>query len=551
MPSAPNNDNKGYVKMPIPNERPTTRPLPRLFAQLGMATGLTLATIGSAQAQSTVNAVMHSALRILDPVASSATITRNHGYMVFDTLLGVDAELVPQPQMADWEVSDDGLTYTFTLREGLEWHDGSPVTTADCLASLERWAQYDAGGQLLMTHVERLEALDERRFVLELSAAFNGVIDLLAKPSAVPPFMMPERVASIPAGETISEQIGSGPFRFVADEFQPGNRVVYERFDAYRPREEAPSGTADGKVVNVDRVEWIHMPDAQTTLNALTSGDIDFIERAPIDLLPLLETHDDVTTDVLDSLGMQVVGRMNFLHPPFDDVRFRRAALLAVGQGDVLSALIGDPRYFDMCGAVLGCGTALGSETGAESLLEGGHLDEARALLEEAGYDGTPVVILQPSDVATLVPQPIVVAQALRQAGFNVDIQQMDWQTLVSRRANQSAPTEGGWNLMFTNFSVDSIWNPIINPLLSATGSEGGWFGWPTDPELESLRGEFALADGDTARADLAERIQQHALDEVLLIPLGQFRNVTAWREELDGLLPGPVPVFWNLTKDE
>ncbi|WP_217267825.1 ABC transporter substrate-binding protein [Halomonas sp. TA22] len=201
------------------------RDLPRSIAILGLAGSLALATT-AASAQTTVNAVMHSALRILDPVASSATIVRNHGYMVFDTLLGVNEALEPQPQMADWAISDDGLTYTFTLRDGLTWHDGESVTAADCVASLRRWAQYDAGGQLLMARINRLEVLDEESFVLEFASPFNGVIDLLAKPSAVPAFMMPERLASIPDGEMIPEQIGSGPFRFVAEEFQPGNRVV-------------------------------------------------------------------------------------------------------------------------------------------------------------------------------------------------------------------------------------------------------------------------------------------------------------------------------------
>ncbi|WP_043448113.1 ABC transporter substrate-binding protein [Halotalea alkalilenta] len=499
----------------------------------------------------TLRTVMHSALRTLDPVASSATIVRNHGYMVFDTLLGVDDQLEPRPQMADWQVSDDGLTYTFTLRPDLKWHDGTPVTAADCIASIKRWASYDAGGRVMMTKVAALTPLDDQSFELRLDTPFGEVLNLLAKPSAVPAFMMPERLASTPFGEMIPEQIGSGPFRFVADEFQPGVKVVYEKFDDYVPRSEPANGTAGGKQVNVDRVEWINMPDAQTAINALLSGDVDYIERAPIDLLMLLENQDGIHTEVLDRLGMQIEARMNFLHPPFDDVRIRRAALLAIGQQDVLDALIGDPRYYQACAAVFGCGTPYASESGGETLLSGGDIEGARQLLEEAGYDGTPVVILQPTDVATLAPQPVVVADALRRAGFNVQLEPMDWQTVVSRRASQAAPAQGGWNLFITNSNIDSIWNPLINSLLTAGGSESSWFGWPTDPELEQLRADFASAEDEADRVDISERVQRHALDQVIYVPLGQFRNVAAWRGALDNVLSGPVTAFWQLDKQE
>lgn len=503
----------------------------------------------NAQAETTMNAVMHSALRALDPVSSSATIVRNHGYMIYDTLIGIDADYHPQPQMADWSISDDGLTYTFTLRDGLTWHDGSPVTPADCIASLKRWAAFDAGGKLIMDHAESLTELDEQRFELQLSTPLGDVIGLLSKPSAVAAFMMPESVASVESGQPLPNSIGSGPFRFIDDEFQPGVKTVYERFEAYQPRSEPPSGTAGSKQVYVDRVEWVHMPDVQTTVNAINSGDIDFIERTPFDLLPLLEGNPDITNEVLDPLGMLSVARMNFLHPPFDDVRIRRAALLATSQADVMAALVGDPRYYQTCASVFGCNTALSTEQGGEALTSGGSLDEARELLEEAGYDQRPIVLLQPSDVATLTPQPVVVAQALRSVGFNVELRQMDWQTLVSQRASRNPSSEGGWDMMFTNFGVDSVWSPTINLMLIATGVEGSWFGWPTDPEMEQLRADYSLAESEEQRMALAEAVQLHAMEQAMLIPLGQFQNVSSWRNELTDVVAGPVPVFWGMQK--
>ncbi|MCS2608076.1 ABC transporter substrate-binding protein [Halomonas dongshanensis] len=517
------------------------------LSALMLASGLSVAL--NAQADTTVHAVMHSALRALDPVSSSATIARNHGYMIYDTLIGIDANLEPQPQMADWAISEDGLTYTFTLREGLTWHDGTPVTPADCIASLKRWATFDAGGALLMTYTESLSAIDEHSFALTLTEPLGDVIGLMAKPSAMATFMMPEEVASVAPGEPLPNQIGSGPFRFVADAFQPGVQAVYERFDGYVPRSEPASGTAGSKEVFVDRVEWIHMPDMQTTVNAINSGDIDYIERTPFDLLPLLDANPDITTGVLDPLGMLTMARMNFLNSPFDDPRIRRAALLAIGQEDVMAALVGDPRYYQTCASVYGCNVPLATEVGGESLIQGGDPEAARALLEEAGYAQTPIVLLQPSDVATLTPQPLVVAQALRQAGFNVELRQMDWQTLVSQRSNQSPASEGGWSMIFTNFGVDSIWNPSVNPLLISTGTDQSWFGWPTDPEMEQLRTDYALAQTDDARRAMAEAIQQRAMEQATFIPLGQFQNVIAWRNELSDVVEGPIPVFWGMHK--
>lgn len=523
----------------------------KTLTALCVASALSTSALSYAEEEATVRAVMHSALRALDPVSSSATITRNHGYMIYDTLIGLDADYTPQPQMADWDISEDGLTYTFTLRDGLLWHDGTPVTAKDCVASLKRWGTFDAGGKLLMKNTASLEAVNEQTFELKLSQPFGDVINLISKPSAVAAFMMPEAVASIPAGEPLPNQIGSGPFKFVADEFQPGVKVVYEKFDEYKPRTEAPVGTAGSKETYIDRVEWVHMPDVQTTINAINSGDIDYIERTPFDLLPLIESNPDVETDVLDSLGMLTMARMNFQHAPFTDQRIRKAALLAISQDDVMAALIGDPRFYTVCASVFGCNNPQSTELGGESLKNGGSLDEARALLKEAGYDGTPIVLLQPSDVATLTPQPLVVAEALRKVGFKVDLRQMDWQTLVSQRASKAAPTEGGWNMIFTNFTVDSIWSPTINPLLISTGTTGSWFGWPEDPEMEKLRAQYTLASTTADRKMIAEQVQQHAMKEATFIPLGQFQNVASWSYKIKDVVKASAPAFWGMKKSD
>ncbi len=326
----------------------------------------------------TLTAVMHSDLRIIDPGFTGAYITRDHGYMVYDTLLATDSDFKIQPQMADWKVSADKLTYIFTLRDGLKWHDGSPVTAEDCVASLKRWSKNETMGQTLMDFTATIEATDDRTITLKLKEPYGLVLESIGKPSSIVPFMMPKRLAETPPGQQIKEQIGSGPFKFVQAEFQPGVKAVYEKNTDYVPRKEPPNWTSGGKVVKVDRVEWITMPDAQTAVNALQSGDIDFLENLPFDLVTMLAANKDLKVETLDKLGFQTIGRMNFLYPPFDNVKVRRAAFLALNQKDVLDALVGNSEYYQVCGAVFGCDTPLATDAGSESLVQGNGMAEAK-----------------------------------------------------------------------------------------------------------------------------------------------------------------------------
>ncbi len=501
-------------------------------------------------ATKTITAVMHSDLRVIDPIITTAYITRDHGYMVYDTLLAMDSSFKVQPQMASWKISDDKLTYTFTLRDGLKWHDGQPVTAEDCVASLKRWAKRDGMGQKLMDFTASLEATDAKTITLKLKEPYGLVLDSIGKPSSVVPFMMPKRIADTPADKAIPEQIGSGPFKFVQGEFQPGVKAVYEKNKDYVPRSEPPSWSAGGKVVKVDRVEWVTMSDSQTAVNALMSGDIDFIEVPSFDLLPMLEADKDLVVHTLSDLGYQTLARMNFLHPPFNNPKLRRAAMLAISQKPVLDALVGNSKYYKTCGSVFPCGTPLATEAGGDTLVKGSGIEEAKKLLKEANYDGTPVVIMLPTDVVTLKAQPTVVAQQLRDVGFKVDAQATDWQTVVTRRASQKPPSEGGWNMFCTNWAGADILNPIAHVTLNGRGANGGWFGWPDDPKMEELRDKYARSTTLDEQKQLAADIQKRAFEQVTYVPLGQYSAPSVWRKSLTGVLDGPAtPVFWNIDK--
>jgi peptide/nickel transport system substrate-binding protein len=499
----------------------------------------------------TISAVMHADLR--DPgMPSTAYIYRDFGYMIYDTLLAEDSNFKIQPQMAEYKISDDKLTYTFTLRDGLKWHDGTPVTAEDCVASLQRWGKADSMGQQLMAFTASLEAADAKTIVLKLKEPYGLVLDAIGKPSSYVPFMMPKRLAETPAGKPIPELIGSGPFKFVQAEFQPGVKAVFEKNKDYVPRKEAPSWTSGGKVVKVDRVEWITMADAQTAVNALQAGDIDFLEIPSFDILPVLKANPDLKVETLNKLGFQTMGRMNFLLPPFDNVKVRRAALLAMNQKDVLDALVGNPEYFKTCGAVFVCGTPLATDVDSDTIVKGTGMAEAKKELAASGYDGTPIVIMAPGDVVSLKAQPIVAAQALRAAGFKVDLQATDWSTIISRRTSQKPLKEGGWSMFFTNWAAADLVNPAVNFPIGGQGKKGGWFGWADDPQAEKLKLDFARAQTLDDQKKIAAEIQKEVYEQVLYIPLGQFVQPSAWRKTLTGVLDGPAtPIFWNMDKSE
>jgi peptide/nickel transport system substrate-binding protein len=523
------------------------------LSALALSVALTSSALTSQAmaAGKTITAVMHADLRT-PGMQTTAYIVRDFGYMIYDTLLAQDSSFKIQPQMAEYKISDDKLTYTLTLRDGLKWHDGTPVTAEDCVASLKRWGKADGMGQKLMDFTASLEATDEKTITLKLKEPYSLVLESLGKPSSLVPFMMPKRLAETPPGTPIPELIGSGPFKFVQSEFQPGVKAVFLKNTDYVPRKEPPSWTSGGKVVKVDRVEWITMADAQTAVNALQSGDIDFMEVPSFDILPILTANKDIKVDTLDKVGFQTVGRMNFLFPPFDNVKVRRAAFMAMNQKDVLDALIGNPEYYKLCGAAFVCGTPLETDVGSEAVVKGNGMAEAKKLLAESGYDGTPVVIMAPGDVVTLKAQPIVAAQLMKEAGFKIDLQATDWGTVVSRRASQKPIKEGGWNMFFTNWNGADLSNPIVNFAIGGKGKNGGWFGWADDPKIESLKNDFARATTPEDAKKIATEIQKEAYEQVIYIPLGQYTQPSAWRKSLTGVLDGPAtPIFWNIDKSE
>ena len=507
-----------------------------------------LAFAGAARAETVLRVSLHSDLKIVDPIWTTALISTHHGNMIYDTLFALDDKLQVRPQMVDkWDVSTDKLTWTFVLRDGLEWHDGKPVTAEDCVASIKRWAAKDSMGQKLMSVVAELSSPDAKTIKMVLKEPYGLVLDSLGKASANVPFMMPKRVAETDANTQITDYTGSGPFIFKKDEWKPGEKAVYVRNPKYKPRNEPPSGLAGGKVAKVDRVEWITIPDQQTQVNALLNGEIDLVEIVPPDLLPLLQKDKNIKTLVTNTAGRQYAMRFNVLYKPFDNAKIRQAVLYALDQKAFLEANVGNPNYYTLCKSLYPCGSPLATTKGWDDKLSG-NTAKARELLKEAGYDGTPVVLLHQTDIAGHSNLATVAKPQLEAAGFKVDLQAMDWQTLVARRNKKDPPDKGGWSAFFTSWGSPDVMNPVSAAYINAS-CDKATFGWPCDAEIEKLRDAFAKETDPARQKAIAEQVAVREVDYPTYVPLGQFTTPTAIRSNVTGLLQVPELALWNVEK--
>jgi len=491
---------------------------------------------------------MHSDLKIVDPVTTTAYITRNHGYLVWDSLFAMDANFAIKPQMVEtWTTSPDGLVWTFNLRDGLEWHDGTPVTAEDCIASIKRFAKRDVLGLKFAEFVKEYAAEGQKTFKIVLKEPFGLVLDTLGKASLSPLLMMPKRLAEKDASQPLNpnEVIGSGPFMFKFDEWKPGSRVVYVKNPKYKPRSEPPSGLAGGKVVYVDRVEWHYIPDPQTQINALLNKEIDIVETVPLDLMPLLEKDPDITVGKLADL--QYFMRFNWLHAPFkDNPKIRQAAQMALDQTEMLQGAVGDKRFYRTCLSFFPCGTPFADPDVMKGWVEG-NAERARALLKEGGYDGTPVVIINASDVSTLAPLGPIAKAQLERAGFKVDLQLQDWSTVISRIRKKEPPSQGGWNIVLSALQLTDVLNPLTHSGFNMN-CQTSINGWPCDDTMEAIRDQFAKARTPDERRALASKTLVRQSQVVASVPLGEFSWVGASRKNIERL-KAPVTVFWGMKK--
>jgi peptide/nickel transport system substrate-binding protein len=508
-----------------------------------------LATPAIGGQTSTIIHVPQGNLVTLDAVFTTAQVTRNAAAMVFETLYGRDEKLDPKPQMVEGhQIEDNGLRWTMRLRDGLLFHDGTRVLARDCVASLRRWMTRDAIGQTIADRLNSLEATDDKTLVWRLKKPFAALPGALAKTQNTPS-VMPERIAATDPFRQIPEAIGSGPFRYVPDEYVSGHRAVFAKFEKYNPRPEPVSFAAGGYRVLVDRVEWQIIPDPSTAANALVTGSVDWLDSPLPDLLAMLKSKSDVVVAPVDIYGTFGGLRPNFLQGPTVNPGVRRAMLASIDQVDVMTAVMGgDPSLFRAPTGFFIPGAASATDAGMDRVTRRPGKDEIKAMLKQSGYAGERIVYMHPTDQIYYDAMSSVAVAAFREIGLNIDEQATDWGTVVERRSSKEPLDKGGWSMFPYGAPAADYQDPIFATDLRGNG-KGAWFGWPDDPKAEDLRNRWMDSNDPAERHRLDAEIQANAFETVPFIPLGQYLPPAAYRKNLTGILKGAVPVFWNVTK--
>jgi peptide/nickel transport system substrate-binding protein len=496
----------------------------------------------------TLHLVPHADLANFDPVWTPAFIARNAGVLVWDTLYGVDAKLQPQRQMIEAEeVSPDALAWTFRLRPGLKFHDGEPVRAADAVASINRWAAREPMGAMIKAVENELATVDDRIFRWRLKKPFPKLPLALGKLSTPCCFVMPERIAATDPFRQIGDYVGSGPMRFVRSEWVAGARAVFERFTGYMPRAEPASWLAGGKRILADRIEWIVMPDPATAAAALQSGEVDWLEQVLPDLVPVLRKNRNVIVDIQDPLGWVGLLIVNHLHPPFDDVRARRALLTAMSQGDYMRAFVGDDAMWKPMPGYFTPGTPLYNEEGGDILKGPRRFDLARRLLAESGYKGAPVTLMAAQDLPNHKLWGELTADLLTRLGVTVDYAAIDWGTLNARRVQKSPPGQGGWQMVISGVTGSDCLDGT-NRLLRTDGKTVS-VGWAMSPRVEAEVAAWYDARSLDEEKAVARRLNRAAADHVVYAPLGFYLRHHAWRKNVSGVRAGPLPFAWDVAK--
>jgi peptide/nickel transport system substrate-binding protein len=520
---------------------------------LGAAVSALALTAGSAQAETIIKHAAEADLKSLDPIWTTAAITAGHGFAVYDQIFAQDSKGEVKPQMVEaWRSSADGLTWVFTLRPGLKFHDGTPVTAKDVAPSIKRWGARIAAGQILMTRVADITAVDDRTFQITLKDKFGPIVDMLGA-SAQPLFVMPEKLAMTDPFQQVTDPVGSGPFIFVKEGWIPGAKVLYRKNPDYVPRREPADGYTGAKIVKVDKVEWTYIPDSNTAVQALLRGEVDFYEYVPADLIETLKKNPNVVVKVINKGSFTPILRPNHLVAPTNNPKFRQAVLHAMDQAQSLAAMVGNRELEVQCWAVFACGFPLETTAGVGAWGKPGAANKERAkqLLKEAGYNGEPVVIMNPTENQVISAMTIMTGQLLREIGVNVDMQNMDWGTLVTRRSVKDDPktNKSGWHIFHTWGIGPLSANPLTNNTAATPCDGKNWFGWPCDEKLEAVRQRFITVGDPAEQKKIADEFQTMFYQTIPYIPLGQFYTPAGWRKNLNGILENFKVVFWNVDK--
>jgi peptide/nickel transport system substrate-binding protein len=521
----------------------------KLSAAVAVA-ALALASPASGATQ--LNVVSDGDMQSLDPIWTTVGYAYAHGSAIYDMLFGLDENGVIHPQMVgSHTVSSDGMTWTFKLRPGLKWHDGSPVTARDVVPSIKRWAARMPVGTALISRVAEMKVVGDDTWQIVLKEKFGPVAEALGG-SGTPLFIMREKDANVDPFQQVTESIGSGPFIFNREEWKPGSQWSYRKNPAYVGRTEPAVGHSGNKTARTDRIVFHYLPDPSIAVQALSRGEMDIFQFPPADLAPMMRRNPALKVEITNKLGRLAILRPNHLVAPMDNPKIRQAMLYAIDQSQLLNAVAGVPEQEIVCWTALSCRTPLETEEGLGDFARPtANAERARQLLKDSGYKNEPLVLMHPSDHPQMTIFTKLVDQQLRQAGFNVDMQTMDWATVVSRRAVKDSPatSRAGWHLFITTATAGFQGDPISNAALNTVCDGKNWFGWPCDPELDKIRAEFLTATSKEQRLKTSGRLNRRFYETVPYINLGQFTQPAAFRSNVSGIIDLGYHVLWAVEK--
>ncbi len=400
-----------------------------------------------------IKAVNESGVGSLDNMFTSAFATRNVTIHMFENVTTLDADYAVRPMVADWAISGDGSVYTFTIRDGLTFHDGSAVTAADVGASIDRYNRASSAKAffgIIMANVDQIEEVDDSTLRITFKRPVPTLLNGLAASSGRVPHVMPKRLAETDHKESVTEFIGTGPY--MLKEWVQGDRVELERYDGYVAREEPSSFLAGKRHAYADEIHIFEVPDQTTRVAGLESGQFDYLFDVSPDFFDTLDDNSDIETYIIDP-GIRPFAWFNNENPPTDTIAMRRAMVTSWDHDKALLASGGKTEFYKLCPLLSWCVDGFEGEwqinqsdvTGGSDLYNINDKDMARQLAEDAGYAGEPIVVLASQDVPAMFNTVSVLVENMRDAGFNVDFRPMDDASVKQQRAAQS-----GWNMLVT-----------------------------------------------------------------------------------------------------
>ena len=436
-------------------------------------------------------------------------------------LLAYDDDFNPRPQLIEsWEVSDGGTLYTFKLREGPTFHQlGRHITSDDSIASFGRWMKRHAAGKSLSRVLadDGLTKIDDRAFQVQLTQPYGALISHLGMLRGRN-IQWPEDIAMMEPTEDVGvdNYIGTGPYEL--ENWEVGNRVILKRYEDYVPRSDPHSNFAGSQIPYADRIIWLEIPAEETKIAGLKTGEWDIVDGASLDFFPEMDAHPDIAV-ALDKPGKASQLGINHDKWPTSEKKFRQGIMAALNTAEFMAAL-GPEELWTLCATTFHCGTPLESHEGDDRYNQN-NLELARQLIKESGYNGEPLLHMNPNDYGTITPLGPVFKKQMAEVGVNIELPGMDWATLISRIGDLEY-----WHFFSTWGGFYGIHDPITDGNVNGSSRTGFY-----NERMVELSEEYAAAMDPKERRRIVSEIEDIYWDEVPALRLGQFFLTTPYRK--------------------